>query len=47
MMKFWGDGGWSGADGQERILEDVFDAKDDVIKACGEDQWAGRASLGW
>ena len=27
LMKFWGDGGWSGANGQERTLEDVFGAK--------------------
>ena len=31
--------GWSGADGQERIL-DVFGAKGDFIKARGQDPWA-------
>ena len=37
VMRFWGDGG-SGANDQERILEDVFGIKGDVIKAQGQDR---------
>ena len=38
--------GWSGADGQEGSLEDVFGAKGDFIKAWGQNPWAERAALG-
>ena len=33
-----------GADGQERILEDVFGVKGDFIKARGQDPWAEGAA---
>ena len=37
----------SGADGRERILEDVFgEQKSDFTKARGQDPWAGRAARG-
>ena len=36
----------SRADGQGRILEDIFGVKSDFIKAQGQDPWAGRAVLG-
>ena len=36
----------SGADDQERILEDVFGAqKGHFMKALGQDRWAERAAL--
>ena len=34
-----------GADGQERMLEDVFGAKGDFIKAWGQDLWTERAAF--
>ena len=36
----------SRADGQGRILEDVFDTKGGFIKSQGQDPWAERAALG-
>ena len=36
----------SGANGREGILEDVFGAKDDFIKARGQDPRGGRTVLG-
>ena len=38
--------GFVGADGQERVLEDVFGEKGDFIEALGHDLWAGRAAMG-
>ena len=38
--------GWSRANGQERILEDIFGAEGDFIKAWRQDPWAERAALG-
>ena len=36
-----------GANGQERILEDIFGAKKgDFLKAQGQDPWTERAALG-
>ena len=38
LMRFWGDGGLvgSGADGQERILEDFFGAKKVILLKHGD-----------
>ena len=53
MMKFWGDVGWSGANSQERILEDVFDlqnqwsVKSMVILLKHGDRTRGQEELHW
>ena len=35
-MRFWGDGGGSGADDVERILEDIFGAKKVILLKHGD-----------
>ena len=39
-MKFWDNGGWSGAGGQERILKDIFGAEKGCYWSMGQDLWA-------
>lgn len=49
LMRFWGDGGVRGVQqlmAKKDFLKTPLVQKSDLIKAQGQDPWAGRATLG-
>lgn len=45
LMKFWGDGGKSGADDQKEFLKMALMQKGYIIKARGQGPWAENADV--